>query len=126
MPSQLLLCDDINELSVYGIDHLLASLAVIFTIYSDISKMMVMFIHPKNQSKQKLRKKTKRSGRTNKKRQKNTTVVSNLLNSAQNMIRISKHSFYRAMLCIRGTSHGPMSVSVRLYVTSRCSIETAE
>ena len=88
--------------------------------------MMVMFIHPKNQSKQKLRKKTKRSGRTNKKRQKNTTVVSNLLNSAQNMIRISKHSFYRAMLCIRDTSHGPMSVSVRLYVTSRCSIETAE
>ena len=38
MPSQLLLCDDINELSVYGIDHLLASSAVIFTIYSDISK----------------------------------------------------------------------------------------
>jgi len=32
--------------------------------------------------------------------------------------------FYRAMLCIRGTSHGP--VSVRLSVTSRCSIETAE
>ena len=30
--------------------------------------------------------------------------------------------FYRAMLCIRGTSHGPVSVSV----TSRCSIETAE
>jgi len=24
------------------------------------------------------------------------------------------HSFYRTMLCIRGTSHGPMSVSVRL------------
>ena len=32
--------------------------------------------------------------------------------------------FYRTMLCIRGTSHGP--VSVRLSVTSRCSIETAE
>jgi len=32
--------------------------------------------------------------------------------------------FYRAMLCIRGTSHGP--VSVCLSVTSRCSIETAE
>jgi len=25
-------------------------------------------------------------------------------------------SFYRAMLCIRGTSHGPVSVSVRLSV----------
>jgi len=32
--------------------------------------------------------------------------------------------FYRAILCIRGTSHGP--VSVCLSVTSRCSIETAE
>jgi len=32
--------------------------------------------------------------------------------------------FYRAMLCIRGSTHGP--VSVRLSVTSRCSIETAE
>jgi len=31
--------------------------------------------------------------------------------------------FYRAMLCIRGTSHGP--VSVRLSVTSRCSTKTA-
>jgi len=33
------------------------------------------------------------------------------------------HSFYRAMLCIRGTSHGPVSVSVRLCqsVTSRSS-----
>jgi len=35
-----------------------------------------------------------------------------------------KLRFYRAMLCIRGTSHGP--VSIRLSVTSRCSIETAE
>jgi len=32
--------------------------------------------------------------------------------------------FYRAMLCIRGTSHGP--VSVRLSVTSRSSIKTAK
>ena len=32
--------------------------------------------------------------------------------------------FYRAMLCIRGTSHGP--VSVRLSVTSRCSTKTAK
>jgi len=33
-------------------------------------------------------------------------------------------SFYRAMLSIRGTSHGP--VSVHLSVTSRCSIESDE
>jgi len=32
--------------------------------------------------------------------------------------------FYRAMLCIRGTSHGPVSVCPS--VTSRSSIETAE
>ena len=32
--------------------------------------------------------------------------------------------FYRAMLCIRGTSHGP--VSVRLSVTSRRSTKTAK
>ena len=38
---------------------------------------------------------------------------------------ISGVYFYRAMLCIRGTSHGPVSV-VCLSVTSRCSIETAE
>jgi len=31
---------------------------------------------------------------------------------------------YRAMLCIRGTSHGPVSVSVSVSVKSRCSIET--
>ena len=36
--------------------------------------------------------------------------------------------FYRAMLCIRGTSHGPVSVSVCLCpsVTSRCSAKTAK
>jgi len=36
--------------------------------------------------------------------------------------------FYRAMLCIHGTSHDPVSVrlTVCLSVTSRCSIETAE
>ena len=34
--------------------------------------------------------------------------------------------FYRAMLCIRGTSHGPVSVSVCLWlsVTSRSSTKT--
>jgi len=31
---------------------------------------------------------------------------------------------YRAMLCIRGSSHGP--VSVCLSVTSQCSIKMAE
>ena len=37
-------------------------------------------------------------------------------------------SFYRAMLCIRGTSHGPVSVSVCLClsVTSRSSTKTAK
>ena len=36
--------------------------------------------------------------------------------------------FYRAVLCIRGTSHGPVSVcpSVCLSVTSRCSTKTAK
>jgi len=38
------------------------------------------------------------------------------------------HSFYSAMLCIRGTSHGPVFVSVRLCpsVTSRSSTITAK
>jgi len=35
-------------------------------------------------------------------------------------------SFYRAMLCIRGTSHGSMSLSVCLSVTSRSSTKTAK
>jgi len=44
--------------------------------------------------------------------------------------RLAPHvrSFYRAMLCIRGTSHGPVSVclSVCLSVTSQCSSKTAK
>jgi len=42
------------------------------------------------------------------------------------------HNFYRAMLCIRGTSHGPVSVCLCLSVclcpsvTSRCSTKTAK
>jgi len=42
--------------------------------------------------------------------------------------RHSSIVFYRAMLCIRGTSHGPVSVrpSARLSVTSRCSTKTAK
>ena len=35
-------------------------------------------------------------------------------------------SFYRAMLCIRGTSHGPVSVSVSVSVTSLCSTKMAK
>jgi len=35
-------------------------------------------------------------------------------------------NFYRAMLCIRGTSHGPVSVSVCMSVTSRSSTKTAK
>ena len=42
----------------------------------------------------------------------------------------SLDAFYRAMLCIRGTSHGPVSVTLRLCpsvsVTSRCCIKTAK
>jgi len=42
--------------------------------------------------------------------------------------RLSRPTFYRAMLCIRGTSHGTVSVrlSIRLSVTSRCSTKTAK
>jgi len=39
---------------------------------------------------------------------------------------LSNVSFYRAMLCIRGTSHGPVSVRVRPSVTSRSSTKTAK
>ena len=43
-------------------------------------------------------------------------------------LMVSIAHFYRAMLCLRGTSHGPVSVSVCLSVcvTSRCSTKTAE
>ena len=41
---------------------------------------------------------------------------------------ITECDFYRAMLCIRGTSHGPVSVrpSVRPSVTNRSSTKTAK
>ena len=41
---------------------------------------------------------------------------------------LEKNGFYRTMLCIRGTSHGPVSVrlSVCLSVTSRSSTKTAK
>ena len=50
----------------------------------------------------------------------------NTTHSARNLGFIfDEHlTFYRAMLCIRGTSHGP--VSVRLSVTSRSSTKTAK
>jgi len=35
-------------------------------------------------------------------------------------------NFYRAMLCIRGTSHGPVSVCLCLSVTSQSSTKTAK
>jgi len=34
--------------------------------------------------------------------------------------------FYRAMLCIRGTSHRPVSVCLSVSVTSQCSTKTAK
>ena len=42
----------------------------------------------------------------------------------QNVHDWSSPNFYRAMLCIRGTSHGYVSVSVS--VTSRCSTKMAK
>ena len=52
------------------------------------------------------------------------------LPSTSSYILLCLVSFYRAMLCIRGTSHGPVSVSVRLSVrpsvTSRSSTKTAK
>ena len=42
------------------------------------------------------------------------------------MTLLTASSFYRAMLCMLGTSHEPVSVSVSVSVTSRYSVETAE
>jgi len=39
---------------------------------------------------------------------------------------IGLFSFYRAMLCIRVTSHGPVSVRQSVSVTSRSSTKTAK
>ena len=47
----------------------------------------------------------------------------NWSNGCGNMV--IKH-FYRAMLCIRGTSHGPVSVCLSVSVTSRSSTKTAK
>jgi len=47
----------------------------------------------------------------------------------QNIIILSQYfihfSFYRAMPCIRGTSHGPVSVRPSVSVTNRSSTKTA-
>ena len=54
------------------------------------------------------------------------------ITAGREIIILQLSFFYRAMLCIRGTSHGPVSVclcpSVCLCqsVTSRCSIKTAK
>jgi len=49
-----------------------------------------------------------------------TTSYSTLIEA----MHLSCNVFCRAMLCIRGTSHGP--VSVCLSITSRCSTKTAK
>ena len=55
-------------------------------------------------------------------------IIINFTSSNKTVRRNNKWSknFYHAMLCIHGTSHGPVSMSVCPSVTSRCSIETAE
>ena len=51
-----------------------------------------------------------------------TVLLILIVNVASNFARFN----YRAMLCIRGTSHGPVSVSVCPSVTSRSSTKTAK
>ena len=50
--------------------------------------------------------------------------------NSQNILVKSVSFYYRAMLCIRGTSHGPvyfcLCLSVSVSVTSRCSTKTAK
>ena len=62
----------------------------------------------------------------------NWAICKSACRSRQIATPVPHHSvFYRAMLCIRGTSHGPVSVcvcvclSVCLSVTSQCSTKTA-
>ena len=54
--------------------------------------------------------------------------TSSLLWDSCASMSVETNRFYRAMLCIRGTSHGPVSVrpSVCLSVTSRSSTKTAK
>ena len=49
-----------------------------------------------------------------------------LTSSLSSLFHFRSPSFYRAMLCIRGTSHGPVFVSLCLSVTSRSSTKTAK
>ena len=65
--------------------------------------------------------------RTMTQNKKGSSVV--LCNAPLRSFAVFSHTdFYRAMLCIRGTSHDPVSVclSVSLSVTSRCSTKTAK
>jgi len=57
-----------------------------------------------------------------------TSVSAAIHDPSRHARRVENDDFYRAMLCIRGTSHGPVSVrlSVRLSVTSRSSTKTAK
>jgi len=50
----------------------------------------------------------------------------NALLAKLNGSRSIAYDFYRAMLCIRGTSHGPVSVCPCLSGTSRCSTKKAK
>jgi len=50
-------------------------------------------------------------------------TVSTLLNTT---LLTEMTYFYHTMLCIHGTSHGPVSISVCPSVTSWCFAETAE
>ena len=47
-------------------------------------------------------------------------------NCTESHLCMTTYSFYSAMLCIRGTSHGPVSVCVCPSVTSRSSTKTAK
>ena len=61
-----------------------------------------------------------------------STLISNKLNFDYMLIlsvlcvMLTITDFYRAMLCIRGTSHGPVSVCLCLSVTNRSSTKTAK
>jgi len=51
-----------------------------------------------------------------------TTSYSTLIETMR--LSCTVYRFYRAMLCIRGTPHGPVSVCLCLSVTSRSSTKT--
>jgi len=54
-------------------------------------------------------------------------IVPNFIKIGQTVAEIWRfNGFYRAMLCIRGTSHGPVSVCPSVSVKSRSSTKTAK